>query len=115
VGRFDRDRAGDPLAAATKAQTAAIAPLRTQQKKDLADLALRFNWNAPLSSQPHNPAVIYFAGNVRSSRPSAVKISTSSRPDLSGRLEAKIDIVGAFDGWRDDRRGRARNVWDGGC
>ena len=82
---------GDPLVAATKAQTAAIAPLRTQQKKDSVDLALRFNWNAPFFISPHNPAVIYFAGSrVLKSTKRGEDFNLIS-PDLSKRLEAKID------------------------
>jgi hypothetical protein len=82
---------GDPLVPATKAQTAAIAALRMQQKKDSVDLALRFNWNSPFFISPHNPAVIYFAGNrVLKSSKRGEDFSLIS-PDLSKLLTAKID------------------------
>ncbi len=82
---------GDPLAPATKAQNAAIASLRAKQKQDSIDLAMRFNWNAPYFISPHNPAVIYFAGNrVLKSSKRGEDFQLIS-PDLSKKLEAKID------------------------
>jgi photosystem II stability/assembly factor-like uncharacterized protein len=82
---------GDPLQPASKAVTAAIAALRVQQKKDSADLALRFNWNSPFFISPHNPAVIYFGGNrVLKSSKRGEELQLIS-PDLSKQLTAKID------------------------
>ena len=54
---------GNPLVAATKVQSTAIAALRAQQAKDSSELSIRYNWNAPFFISPHNPSVIYFAGN----------------------------------------------------
>lgn len=82
---------GDPLKPATKAQNAAIAALRVQQKKDSADLSLRFNWNTPFFISPHNPAVVYWAGNrVLKSVQRGENFQLIS-PDLSRQLTAKLD------------------------
>lgn len=82
---------GDPLAPAAKATQTAIAGLRAKQKQDSIDLALRFNWNSPYFISPHNPAVIYFAGNrVLKSSKRGEELQLIS-PDLSKKLEAKID------------------------
>ncbi len=82
---------GDPLAPATRAQTTAIAALRTQQKQDSIDLSLRFNWNSPFFISPHNPAVIYFAGNRLLKSVKRGEDFNLISPDLSKKLEAKID------------------------
>jgi photosystem II stability/assembly factor-like uncharacterized protein len=82
---------GNPLTPATRAQTTAINALRTQQKADSADLSLRFNWNSPFFISPHNPAVIYFAGNrVLKSVKRGDDLQLIS-PDLSRKLTAKLD------------------------
>ena len=84
---------GDPLTPASKAQLTAIAALRKQQAKDSADLSLRYNWNSPFFISPHNPAVIYFAGNrvLKSSRRGEDLQIIS--PDLSKQLTAKLDTA----------------------
>jgi len=84
---------GDPLTPATKPQLAAIAALRKKQAADSADLSLRFNWNTPFFISPHNPSVIYFAGNrvlKSSKRGEDFKIVS---PDLSKQLTAKLDTA----------------------
>ena len=82
---------GDPLSPITKGQTTIIAALRAKQKLDSVDLAMRFNWNSPFFISPHNPAVIYFAGNrVLKSVKRGEDMQLIS-PDLSKKLEAKID------------------------
>ena len=82
---------GDPLAPASKATLATIAALKAKQKQDSIDLSLRFNWNSPFFISPHNPAVIYFGGNrVLKSNKRGEDFQLIS-PDLSKRLEAKID------------------------
>jgi len=84
---------GDPLTPATKAQTAAIAALRVQQKRDSVALSLRYNWNSPFFISPHNPAVIYFAGNkVLKSTKRGEELRIIS-PDLSKQLTAKLDTA----------------------
>ncbi len=82
---------GDPLAPASKATMTAIAALKAKQKQDSIDLSLRFNWNSPFFISPHNPAVIYFGGNrVLKSSKRGEEFQLIS-PDLSKKLEAKID------------------------
>lgn len=83
----------DPLKPPTRAQTASIAALRTQQQRDSAELSLRFNWNSPFFISPHNPAVIYFAGNrVLKSVQRGANLQIIS-PDLSRQLTAKMDTA----------------------
>ena len=82
---------GDPLKPETKDQTKALNALKAQQKQDSVDLSLRFNWNAPYFISPHNPSVIYFAGNrVLKSMKRGEDFNLIS-PDLSKKLWAKID------------------------
>jgi hypothetical protein len=82
---------GDPLKPETKDMTKVLAPLRTQQKQDSVDLSLRFNWNSPYFISPHNPSVIYFAGNrVLKSMKRGEDFNLIS-PDLSKKQWAKID------------------------
>lgn len=82
---------GDPLTPITRAQTTAIAALRAKQVQDSVDLAMRFNWNSPFFLSPHNPAVVYFAGNrVLKSVKRGEDFNLIS-PDLSKKLAAKID------------------------
>ncbi|HVZ48601.1 MAG TPA: hypothetical protein VG916_07440, partial [Gemmatimonadaceae bacterium] len=83
--------AGDPTKPMSKATQAAVDKLRAQQKQDSIDLDLRFNWNTPLVMSPHNPAVIYFAGNrVLKSVDRGEHFQIIS-PDLSKKQQAKID------------------------
>jgi len=52
---------------------------------------MRFNWNAPFFISPHNPAVIYFAGNrVLKSVKRGDDMQLIS-PELSKKLVAKVD------------------------
>jgi photosystem II stability/assembly factor-like uncharacterized protein len=82
---------GDPLKPETKPMVAAINALRAQQKQDSVDLNLRFNWNSPYFISPHNPSVIYFAGNrVLKSVKRGEDFQLIS-PDLSKKEWAKID------------------------
>ena len=82
---------GDPLAPATKAQTTAIAALRAKQVQDSIDLAMRFNWNSPFFISPHNPAVIYFAGNRLLKSVKRGDDMQLISPELSKKLVAKVD------------------------
>lgn len=84
---------GNPLTAVTKAQNRAMDALRVQQRRDSVDLSLRYNWNAPFFISPHNPAVIYFAGNrVLKSVKRGEELRIIS-PDLSKQLAAKLDTA----------------------
>ena len=82
---------GDPTKPASREATARISQLRANQKRDSIDLAIRYNWNSPFFISPHNPSVIYFAGSrlMKSSKRGEDLIVIS--PDLSKKLEAKID------------------------
>ena len=82
---------GDPLKPALPAVTATITALKAKQKQDSIDLSLRFNWNSPFFLSPHNPAVVYFAGNrVLKSVERGENFQLIS-PDLSKKWWAKID------------------------
>ncbi|HSC99826.1 MAG TPA: hypothetical protein VLI21_13050, partial [Casimicrobiaceae bacterium] len=82
---------GDPLVAPSKPVAAQIAALRAKQKQDSIDLSLRFNWNSPFFISPHNPAVIYFGGNRILKSVKRGEDFNLISPDLSKKLEAKID------------------------
>ncbi len=82
---------GDPLKPETKDMAKSLNALRAQQKQDSVDLTLRFNWNSPYFISPHNPQVIYFAGNrvLKSVKRGEDFVLIS--PDLSKKNWAKID------------------------
>ncbi|MEO7362985.1 MAG: hypothetical protein ABI120_21810, partial [Gemmatimonadaceae bacterium] len=82
---------GDPLKPASRAANTAMAGLRTKQRQDSIDLSLRFNWNSPFFISPHNPAVIYFAGNRLLKSNKRGEDFNIISPDLSKNLVAKID------------------------
>jgi photosystem II stability/assembly factor-like uncharacterized protein len=89
---------GDPLKPETREITKALVPLRTAQKADSIDLALRFNWNAPFLLSPHNPDVFYFAGNrlLKSTKRGDDLYVIS--PDLSKKNQAKLDTALIYTG-----------------
>ena len=83
---------GDPLAPATTgAERRHCGACKRSRSRIPCDLSLRFNWNTPFFISPHNPAVIYFAGNrVLKSVKRGDDFNLIS-PDLSKNLVAKID------------------------
>ena len=82
---------GDPLVPATRDQQQRIAALRTRQAKDSADMQIRYNWNSPFFLSPHNPSVVYFAGNkLLKSMMRGEDLQVISG-DLSKNLTAKLD------------------------
>ncbi len=84
---------GDPLVPATRAINTRIATIRARQAKDSADMSMRYNWNSPFFLSPHNPSVVYFAGNkVMRSMKRGEDLRVIS-PDLSRNLVAKIDTA----------------------
>lgn len=89
---------GNPLVPATREQNATIARLRARQRQDSIDLSLRFNWNSPIILSPHNPAVVYFAGNrlLKSTRRGEDFQLIS--PDLSKQLKAPMDTADRWTG-----------------
>jgi hypothetical protein len=54
---------GDTTRPATREQLARIAALRAAQKRDSADLVLRWNWNTPYFISRHSPTVLYMGAN----------------------------------------------------
>ncbi|HTE44822.1 MAG TPA: hypothetical protein VK636_06225 [Gemmatimonadaceae bacterium] len=97
---------GDPLKPITKDVQAKIDAFRTQQKKDSADLQIRYNWESPYFLSPHNPQVFYLgASRVLKSLKRGEDLYPIS-PDLSiktdpaqerGRL-ARLDTVDKYTG-----------------
>src|SRR5688572_5452382 len=82
---------GDSGAPATKDQQARVAQFRPRQKADSAELDMRFNWETPFILSPHNPDVLYAAGNrVLKSTQRGDNLYPIS-PDLSKKQMAKID------------------------
>ena len=89
---------GDPLRPATREQTALLTRLRAQQVQDSVDLDMRYNWNSPFFLSPHNPKVIYFAGNrVLKSSDQAMSFHIIS-PDLSKKIQARMDTANTWTG-----------------
>jgi Sortilin, neurotensin receptor 3, len=97
---------GDPLRTATSAVNAAIAPLRTKQKQDSIDFALRFNWNSPYFLSPHNPQIFYFGGNrvLKSLKrgeelfPISADLSKSAMPQYKTEFTARNDTATRWTG-----------------
>ncbi|MFQ5674272.1 MAG: WD40/YVTN/BNR-like repeat-containing protein, partial [bacterium] len=56
---------------------------------DARDLKYRFNWNAPILASPHNPNVIYHAGNVLLKSEDRGQTWTEISPDLTRNEEEK--------------------------
>jgi photosystem II stability/assembly factor-like uncharacterized protein len=84
---------GDPLVPATRAMNTRIAQMRAQQAKDSADMSMRYNWNSPFFLSPHNPSVVYFAGNrLLKSNKRGEDLQIIS-PDLSKQQVAKLDTA----------------------
>lgn len=84
---------GNPLVPATRDMTTRIAAIRAKQAKDSADMSMRYNWNSPFFLSPHNPSVVYFAGNrLLKSNKRGEDLQIIS-PDLSKQLAAKLDTA----------------------
>jgi hypothetical protein len=54
---------GNPLEKETPEMAKKIAAYRVEQKKDSADLQIRYNWESPYFLSPHNPQVFYLGGS----------------------------------------------------
>ena len=97
---------GDPLQPASRETLARIEALRLLQKKDSADLQIRYNWESPYFLSPHNPQVFYLGGSrvLKSMKGGADMLPIS--PDLSIKTDpaqarimaARIDTVEKFTG-----------------
>ena len=82
---------GDTTAPMSRELERRLATLRQQQRADSAELDMRWNWNTPFFLSPHNPSVLYAAGNrvVKSTKRGDDLYPIS--PDLSKKQMAKID------------------------
>ncbi len=97
---------GDPLKPVTREAQTHIDALRAQQKKDSADLQIRYNWESPYFLSPHNPRVFYLGGSrVLKSQKGGEDLYPIS-PDLSVKTDpaqerarlARIDTVEKYTG-----------------
>jgi hypothetical protein len=97
---------GDPLQPASKDVMAKIDAIRVQQKKDSADLQIRYNWESPFFLSPHNPQVFYLgASRVLKSLKRGEDLYPIS-PDLSIKPDpaqerarlARLDTVDKYTG-----------------
>jgi len=97
---------GDPLKPATKEMQARIDAFRTQQKKDSADLQIRYNWESPYFLSPHNPQVFYLGGSrvLKSTKrgedlyPISPDLSVKTDPAQERARLARIDTVEKYTG-----------------
>lgn len=97
---------GDPLKPATKEMQARIDVLRAQQKKDSADLQIRYNWESPYFLSPHNPQTFYLGGSrvLKSTKrgedlnPISPDLSVKSDPAQERARLARIDTVEKYTG-----------------
>ena len=97
---------GNPLTPASREAQAHINALRAQQKKDSADLQIRYNWESPYFLSPHNPQVLYVGGSrvLKSTKrgedlyPISPDLSVKSDPAQERARLARIDTVEKFTG-----------------
>ena len=54
---------GDTTKAVSRTEQRHLAALRTEQRADSADEALRFNWETPYFISPHSPTTLYIGAN----------------------------------------------------
>jgi photosystem II stability/assembly factor-like uncharacterized protein len=97
---------GDPLKPMSAAMRTHIDALRAQQKKDSADLQIRYNWESPYFLSPHNPQVFYLGGSrvLKSTKrgedlfPISPDLSVKSDPAQERARLARIDTVEKYTG-----------------
>ncbi|HEY9228907.1 MAG TPA: hypothetical protein VIP11_19805, partial [Gemmatimonadaceae bacterium] len=97
---------GDPLKPATRDMQARIDALRAQQKKDSADLQIRYNWESPYFLSPHNPQVFYLGGSrvLKSLKrgedlyPISQDLSVKTDPAQARAMAARQDTVANYTG-----------------
>jgi hypothetical protein len=97
---------GNPLQPAARDAQSRIDVMRTQQKKDSADLQIRYNWESPYFLSPHNPQTFYLgASRVLKSTKRGEDLYAIS-PDLSVKSDpaqerarlARLDTVDKYTG-----------------
>ncbi len=97
---------GDPMKPATAEEQRKIEAYRTQQKKDSADLQIRYNWESPYFLSPHNPQVFYLGGSrvLKSLKrgedlyPISPDLSVKSDPAQERIVQARLDTVAHYTG-----------------
>ncbi|MEP6831751.1 MAG: hypothetical protein ABJB74_00095, partial [Gemmatimonas sp.] len=97
---------GDPLVPASKEAQARIATLRAEQKKDSADLQIRYNWESPFFLSPHNPQTLYLGGSraLKSTKrgedlyPISPDLSIKTDPAQAKAMAARLDTVEKYTG-----------------
>ena len=97
---------GDPLKPVTKDVQARIDVMRAAQKKDSADLQIRYNWESPYFLSPHNPRVFYLGGSrvLKSSKggedmvPISPDMSIKTDPAQAKAMAARMDTVDKYTG-----------------
>jgi hypothetical protein len=97
---------GDPLKPATKEMQAKIDVFRAQQKKDSADLQIRYNWESPYFLSPHNPQTFYLGASrvLKSTKrgedlyPISPDLSIKTDPAQEKARLARLDTVARFTG-----------------
>ncbi|HWH52750.1 MAG TPA: hypothetical protein VN651_14470 [Gemmatimonadaceae bacterium] len=97
---------GDPMKPITREEQTHIDALRAQQKKDSADLQIRYNWESPYFLSPHNPQVFYLGGSrvLKSLKrgedlfPISPDLSVKSDPAQQKQILARLDTVEKYTG-----------------
>jgi sortilin (neurotensin receptor 3) len=83
-----------------------IDAFRVQQKKDSADLQIRYNWESPYFLSPHNPQVFYLGGSrvLKSLKrgedlfPISPDLSVKTDPNQEKARLARLDTVEKYTG-----------------
>jgi photosystem II stability/assembly factor-like uncharacterized protein len=97
---------GERPNAADKATQTKLDYYRAQQKKDSADLQIRYNWETPYFLSPHNPQVFYLGGSrvLKSTKrgedlyPISPDLSVKKDPAQERARLARIDTVEKYTG-----------------
>src|SRR6478672_876222 len=97
---------GDPLKPSTPDVQKRIDAYKAIQKKDSADLQIRYNWESPYFLSPHNPQVFYLGGSrvLKSLKrgedlfPISPDLSVKTDPAQEKARLARIDTVEKYTG-----------------
>src|SRR5262249_36545393 len=97
---------GNPLVPVTREAQAKIDVFRAAQKKDSADMQIRYNWESPYFLSPHNPQVFYLGGSrvLKSLKrgedlyPISPDLSVKKDPNQERQRLARLDTVEKYTG-----------------
>ncbi len=97
---------GDPLKPVTADVQRKIDAYKTIQKKDSAELQIRYNWESPYFLSPHNPQVFYLGGSrvLKSLKrgedlyPISPDLSVKTNPAQEKARLARLDTVEKYTG-----------------